>query len=401
MNFAEQLLLTLPLKDNSVIFDPWNGSGTTTRVAYELGYNAIGIDLNPSMVVAAKAAMLSVLETPSLESIAKSLADQTRKRGGLRHPGDPLLTWLAPQAAAIVRALENEINNTLISHDVYAKINSNEVLENVSPLAAFFYVALFRTVRQVLADFIPSNPTWIKKPKSPQQRKRPADATVLDAFVHEVNELSKKKFSARTHLVDVATNLTLQLGNAEKIPLADRAVDAIVSSPPYCTRIDYAIATAIELAVLRLDREEFDVLRRSLTGTATVGKKLEAIDTKWGETCTQFLKEVYAHSSKASRTYYYKNHLQYFHSLFLSIREISRVLKPNGHCILVAQNSHYKEIYNDVPTMIVEMANETGLQLTRRQNFSSARSMAGINGRSRKYLANRNTVESVMCFQAT
>lgn len=398
--FAKQLLLTLPLKKNAVVFDPWNGSGTTTRIAYDLGYNAFGIDLNPATVVVAKAAMLSQLEAPGLESIAKSIAEQSRKSGRLQCPDDPLLTWLFPKAATIVRALENEINNTLISHDVYAKINSNEVLENVSPLASFFYVALFRTVRRILSDFIPTNPTWVKKPKNQQKRKRPTEATILSSFVNEVCDLRRKTIFSKSQIVDGANSVTLRLGNAEKISLQNQAVDAIVSSPPYCTRIDYAIATAIELAVMRLGGEEFDVLRRSLTGTATVERKLEDVDNRWGGTCIRFLEEVYMHSSKASKTYYYKNHLQYFRSLFQSIREISRVLKPNGYCILVAQNSYYKQIHNDIPAMIAEMGNEVGLHLCRREDFSSARSMAGINGRSRKYIANRNTVESVLCFQA-
>ena len=34
-----------------VVLDPWNGSGTTTRTASQLGIGSVGFDLNPVMVL--------------------------------------------------------------------------------------------------------------------------------------------------------------------------------------------------------------------------------------------------------------------------------------------------------------------------------------------------------------
>ena len=70
-------------------------------------------------------------------------------------------------------------------------------------------------------------------------------------------------------------------------------------------------------------------------GTSTVGLSNHSVDPLWGKTCVRFLKRLYRHGSKASKTYYFKNHLQYFASLFKSIREISRVLKRRGKCVIV------------------------------------------------------------------
>ena len=42
-------------KKNSVILDPWNGTGTTTLCCFMLGIECIGIDLNPVMNVVAGA----------------------------------------------------------------------------------------------------------------------------------------------------------------------------------------------------------------------------------------------------------------------------------------------------------------------------------------------------------
>jgi hypothetical protein len=353
------------------------------------------------MVVVAKAAMLSQLESPSLLPIAKSLMEQIKGEGLSfdRFPGDPLLQWLAPESALSVRTIERAINHTFISNEAYVKLNINDALDKVSPLAAFFYVALFRAVRRLLVDFIPSNPTWIKKPKSLHQRKRPGYQKVWEAFISEVEHLANTGSTICAPPANKESDVVLRVGNAEQIPLSDHSVEAIVSSPPYCTRIDYAVATSVELAILGLNHGEFDSLRRSLTGTSTVGPMGAEVAPRWGPTCINFLNRLQCHPSRASKGYYYKNHLQYFSSLSRSLREISRVLKSDGYCILVVQDSHYKEIHNDVPTITAEMASENGLELIRRHDFSSSRSMVEINRQSKKYLQRRNTTESVLCFR--
>lgn len=395
--FAHEVLSSLPLAPGSVVFDPWNGSGTTTQIAYCLGHKAVGFDLNPVMVIAAKAGMLSQFECPSLLPIARSIIEHASFLDQIDE--DPLLQWLTPDSVCSIRRIESAINRILICNETYVKLNSNDAFEKVSPLAAFFYIALFRTVRCLLVDFIPSNPTWIKKPKNLWNRKRPSSQKVQEVFVAEVESLVRSGRILSSVTPAKADEVVLKVGNAENIPLLDRSVDAIVSSPPYCTRIDYAVSTSIELAALRLNRKEFDYLRRSLTGTSTVGSEKYNVDPRWGATCLSFIEKLHAHPSKASQGYYYKNHLQYFKSLSRSLNEISRVLKPQAYCVLVAQDSHYKEIHNDVPSMAVEMAAISGLELIKRLDFSSSRSMVGINGRSRKYLHSRKTTESVLCFR--
>ena len=272
-------------------------------------------------------------------------------------------------------------------------------MDLVSPLAAFFYVSLFRTVRKLLIDFIPSNPTWVKLPKTKLNRKRPSLDSIFTAFIEEVKILISRESSFEATSSDSESSIKLHIGNAENITLHDNSVDAIISSPPYCTRIDYAVSTTIELAVIRCEQREFDLLRRGLTGTSTVERNAPPVDGRWGTTCVNFLDALYNHPSKASKGYYFKNHLQYFASLSRSLSEISRVLKPGKLCFLVAQDSYYKEVHNDVPTITSEMASSFGLAVVRREDFRTSRSMVGVNLKSKKYLNSRNTTESVLCFQ--
>lgn len=392
--FAENLIDSMILKPESVVLDPWNGSGTTTSAARKYGLQSIGVDLNPVMVLVAKASQVSALDVSSLLPLAHAIVESISVgiEPAIHH--DPLGNWFMPQTAKSIRQIDIEINRALVSHQEYVHLDKAKSLQDLSSIAAFFYVALFRSVRRHSASFLTSNPTWTRKPDA-NDRMRVSKAILLQSFLSEV-----KKMAGRVSgiLLEDGQAMQIRLANAEALPLKSASVDAVVSSPPYCTRIDYAVATSIELAILRVGETQFDELRRALTGTSTVNKESGKINSLWGKSCTSFLESVYEHPSRASKTYYFKNHLQYFHSLYESIGELGRVLKPNAFCALVVQNSYYKERMNDVAEVVIEMGETVGLKIRRREDFATGRSMSGINAGAKKYLEKRVSIESVLCF---
>ena len=105
LQFAENLLRSLQLDVESTILDPWNGSGTTTHIANQLRIKAIGFDLNPAMVIVAKAALLSPREVPSLIPLARSIMEQAGKSGGKPAKDDPLSPWLHQGSAHYIRTI--------------------------------------------------------------------------------------------------------------------------------------------------------------------------------------------------------------------------------------------------------------------------------------------------------
>jgi hypothetical protein len=299
-----------------------------------------------------------------------------------------------------MRQLEGQINRTLVSSSGYASLVDARKVNEVSSLAAFFYVCLFRAIRRLLSDFVPTNPTWVKKPESAQARKNPSAETISAAFKAEV-DLGSCALQARKFMPPFEDDFaSVSLASSEELPVEKASVDFTLSSPPYCTRLDYAVATALELALLRFSNDAFDSLRRRLMGTSTVEAASPAPLMTWGATCFRFLETAYSHDSKASSGYYFKSHLQYFASLYDSLDELARVLKPRSHCVLVIQDSHYKEIHNNVPRIAVEMAEGLGFQLRRQVNFPTERSMVVRNTRARKYLEKRRVTESVICLES-
>jgi tRNA G10 N-methylase Trm11 len=395
--FAESLLRSAELDPGATVIDPWNGAGTTTQAASRQGIASIGVDLNPVMVLVAKASLLSPNDASSLVPLAHAITESVPSQSRGISP-DPLESWFIPKSASLIRQIEGEINRALVSHHGYAPLDNAESLADVSSIAAFFYVALFRTVRRQARGFAASNPTWTKKPDA-ANRLRPDRDTLIRAFLKEVESLASRIPSNAGFFQEDSKQAEIYLANAEALPLSAGEVDAAISSPPYCTRIDYAVATSVELAILRVGAAEFDSLRRLLTGTSTVEKDIEAVDPRWGACCAAFLQSVFDHESRASRTYYFKNHVQYFKSIYKSMGELGRVLAPGAPCVLVVQNSYYKEKMNDVAEIISEMGENAGLRLMRREDFPLSRSMVGMNSNAKKYLTRRTNVESVLCFE--
>jgi len=391
--FAERLIASARLNTASIVSDPWNGSGTTTAAAAGNGHDAFGCDLNPVMVLAARARMLSKREKHSLIPLAAGIADGSLSKATTHD--EPLTDWFNPSAAAALRNLELAIQALLVSNNASFRVLTAREIARISDLAAFFYVALFRTTRGLLTRFEASNPTWFKKPGSSSARLRSLPETISRLFRQQVKTMAD---AIPNDPLSKDSEVTITLNSSEKIPLEDEAVDFILSSPPYCTRIDYAFATRIELAVLGYRADEFDELRRSLIGTATVPKGTGEAQKNWGRTCTRFLERLKSHASKASATYYFKNHVQYFTSIYGSLGEIVRTLKKKGACVLVVGDSYYKEVHNDLPKIITEMNESHGLVLRRSEVFRHRQTMARVNPNVRKYRSRIDAAESVLCF---
>lgn len=390
-NLLSQLTQDTPL----TVFDPWNGSGTTTFSAYKLGFDAIGSDLNPVMLIIAKARLINSLDLGSLQAICQKIFHNTFKNiTPIFLENEPLCTWFTKESAELIRRFEHNINQNFINLDKYSVLTEDSSFNSLSTAGAFVYVILFKTIRRLLSSFIPSNPTWVKKPKSDFE-KISIHEDIFHKTFFQILDLTLESHTF-SNINPINEKLELHLNNSTNISLEDNSVDIILTSPPYCTRIDYAIATSIELSVIRID--DIRPLRDNLIGTSTIKKETVSKNSIWGETCNSFLEKIYNHSSVASSSYYYKNHLQYFDALYKSISEISRILKPNGLFIPIAQNSFYKEVNNDLSKIMTEMSENQGFNKIREEVFHSKINMSSINSKSNKYINKKQINESVLFF---
>ncbi|CAK7066529.1 MAG: hypothetical protein CITR_02948 [Citrobacter freundii] len=381
--FVKDVLHSCALGKSSIVLDPWNGAGTTTTAVNEAGLNAIGIDLNPVMCVVAKAKSASLQDVLKAYEKFKSLRVSVFKIQFSEK--DFLLNWFEYETAKYIRYLSITIIGSEFSD--LARLNVQRCV---------MLVALFNVVRDLVQGFVPSNPTWIKKAKTESEKIVADNGAVKKAILEYLVSI---KTSINEVKDECEGTLELFVASSKSMPIQSKSVDLVITSPPYCTRIDYGVATYPELSILLGDEpERIDSLRRQLIGRTTIDKNTTDLHFV-SEKSIEFMGAVERHDSHASSNYYLKNFRQYFVDMQVSVSEVARVIADNGIFVCVVQDSYYKEIYCDLSGIITEIAVENGFTLEDKKDFQAKNIMANIHSGTKKYRSKVTAIESVLVFK--
>jgi hypothetical protein len=404
VGFVEDITSHLNLSEDSILLDLWLGAGTTAEVAASKGFQLRGFDLNPAMLIVARARTVPTSMADQIPILTKCISRSyerclTSSSKLARQENDPLEQWLQPASAAAFRILEQLLEPSVIKREPSSVTPFWRRAGQTQPLLALFYVALFRSLRHFISEFQTSNPTWIKV-STGGERIQLSSQRILRRFRREIESLhSAIKLETKVMPPIGVRASVIKEASSLQLPIASNSVDATVSSPAYCTRIDYVRATLPELAVIGYPNGDvMRLLREQMMGTPTINPPQANNEITWGPTCASFLSAVKDHSSKASATYYLKYYRQYFASAFGSLREIDRVLKKSGRCVLVVQDSFYKEVHNDLPQIFVEIATGLGWSLKRKIDFQVKQTLAGVNPEVKSYRTSFQATESVLLF---
>lgn len=395
-NFVADIVAALP-GDAETVLDPWNGSGTTTAVSTAASLSSKGFDMNPAAVVIAKARLLQSDVAGSISSLTEEILSSASDDPDVPATSDLLHVWLSPQSVGHIRSLERRTFELLVTPE--GQDRAVDSVEDISALAALFYLGLFRMIRTLLVPFLGSNPTWIRRNISPRNRLRPRQETLHQKFRQAMEALTTLVEASSQEYSDKHCPSSIALGSSTDLPLETNSVDAVITSPPYCTRIDYVVATLPELAVLGLQVDELKTLRDKMIGTPTI--PAVELETDFLASCslgTQLLNDISAHESKASNGYYRKFFLGYLSGMNESLAEVNRVVRRGSPVVFVVQDSYYKEIRVDLASIIGEMAEAHGLYTVADHNFEviARRNYATINPRSRVYRDSTPATESVL-----
>jgi hypothetical protein len=388
--FVEDAIVALAVHGDHVVLDPWNGSGTTTAVANSLEIPAAGFDANPASVVVARARLLAKAVDSSLEPLARDLLAHSEKQhsGGDSADDDALSAWFDKPSANAIRSLERTIRDKL--SELGPDDDAATVADSLSTLASFYYVALFAVVRDLTTRFRTTNPTWVRSNAG-------AVVQVSGSEIARLFQIHVQHLKER--LNDAAKDAaTVKVGVSTALPLKDDSVDAVITSPPYCTRIDYIKSTLPELSVLGATSTELRALRDSMIGTPTMTEHPEKQweSDAWGKTAVTFATAVRNHASKASATYYWRYFAQYFDRLRTSIAEIDRAASDAAPMVFVIQDSYYKELRLDLAQVVAEMVLNLRPGMSTSRSEFVVRTRAAVNPRARKYRKDFTAVETVL-----
>jgi site-specific DNA-methyltransferase (cytosine-N4-specific) len=358
------------LEPGDWVLDPFCGSGTTVLEAAHIGWNAIGIDLNPLGVLIANAKITAFNASPTTlarqcEALAASLdplPDGSDWRSHLPEP-EHLENWFPVRVLEKLRAILKAI-------------------EAVRP------IALQDVFRVILSDICRDVSLQDPGDLRIRRRKEPADDyPAAELFLESMRAKVGAIVRARGHVQpQEGTTQFAILGDTRDaagvagVLLANRrrkAFDAAITSPPYATAMPYLDTQRLSLALLGMmgsrelrhgerqqigNREIQDKVRLSLEGeirenTAQLPDSVIAF-------CRRLL-QLADHTSHGFRrrnvpALVYK-YLSDMASMFASVL---RLVRPAGrYALLVGRNCtelRGEEVQIDTPQLLADIAASRG-----------------------------------------
>jgi len=387
------------LGDANSVLDPWSGSGTTTVTCLRRGLRSSGIDLNPAVTVMARARLNATSTRERLLELGERIVAQASKCLEWEGDGELLGQWMTRDAVARVHALRGAIHQVLNEPLSDTNASTDLGVDRLSPAACFFYCALFGSVRDLLARYGTTNPMWLKPPESRRNRIRPSSNTLEKGMVQQMRYL-EERLSLRREQAPRQLS-PFKTGNAGHTGLHDGSFDAVLTSPPYATRVDYVKGTLPELAVLGADQAYLRNLRKVSTGSPTVDGARARVAEVRSDSGRSVLSAIEAHESKGSLSYYLPWMANYLTSLQSGLEEIDRTVRSDGVVCIVVQDSYYKEVHVDLQRVVTEMFAEMGRTVSHRHDYSAPNPRRGsgtlLNGGAAKV----SSQESLLVFEGS
>ncbi len=346
----------LPLPRKAWVLDPFCGSGTTLLECAHIGWNAIGLDMNPLAVFIARTKVEALkLDSIVLQQEAAGLCrrlrvlsegldfgsaferrHRLRLETGCELPNRPYLErWFAPSVLVQLERLELEARR--LTHATVADL-----------------------ARLVLSDLLRS--VSLQDPGDLRIRRR-KDAkpnySVIPMFVGTFERRVRAIVSARAVLGEVRGFQVAAHADA-RLPLREqlhdaatpRAFDGVITSPPYATALPYIDTQRLSLAFLGLATEaELGGLERALVGSREIGKRergedeaqIQAGSDALPTSVVQFCRTALSLVRKGRDGFRRQNMpallFRYFHDMAQVFANVRHLMRPGaGFALVVGPN---------------------------------------------------------------
>lgn len=339
--FSQQLVKEIltnewRLPNNSLIFDPFAGCGTTLLSCQRLGFPAIGVDIMPLAVFASKVKLHTNYDVTRLR---QALSDILTK------PFSPTGESL-PKIRIIDLALPPETQEkALFYRDQIQAIPD-------APTRDFLMLGLLASLEE--ASYTSKDGQFLRLVKRPPKPIEAVFETKLQQMLSDV-----------TREVEQEPKAQIFIGDARRLPIQvlkyKGRVAGIITSPPYLNRYDYSRTYALELCLLYdeqgkpcvKDFEDLKNIRHSL-----LRSHIESRPALTDSVKVQALEEV-LNSLELKQLNNPRIPIMiegYFEDMNLAIGEMAKMLKPSGLVALVVDDVRFEGEIIPVDLILSEIA---------------------------------------------
>jgi DNA modification methylase len=354
------------LQSNSLIVDPFAGSGTALISANLFQFNAIGFDVNPLMTYISTVKttwnvnleifinIINIVGEQFIQKIKQNNPTSIKQSFFDFMPNKELNQWLGPSLQIEVNLLKNIIDEV-----------EDDKIKNLLLLA--LSKSCFEASYVALCPGTTFYPFRIKE-------------EFWDIFTKKVIQIYKDllliqkydNFGKSKLINDTCINASKYIKHA--------TIDFIITSPPYPNDLEYTRQTRLELYLLGFVKNMNDVkqIKHKMVKGST---KLIFKESNSEQYISKF-NDIKIVSDRINEQTKDKNWgfdyprmvKEYFGDMYLFMKEFYELLKPNANFLQVVGDQTIKGIYIPVCDILIEMAKEIGYKNCRKELFRIRRS---------------------------
>lgn len=359
-------------KEKGLVMDNFAGCGTLLVEATWMGLDSIGIEINPLSVLMSNVKCYSLSLSPEelkriidkyLRELHESLLSYEKQSTGLvllfapKYDRD-IIEKRKKEVPAIIKSMlkrSNVVDEILIAHELIKKVENKEIRD-------FLLLALSGTisdlVRRRRAEFFEVFSDRLK------------DLYLRIYTFHKLNRVLKIRLGkSKTYVADARNMSTID----------NETIDAIVTSPPYSTAIDYIKNDYPQLVLLNL--ADISWLEANMIGNPNLKAYPTSLYGEIRENNPEYAKlpssakeaitilKRYGREKQALRVY------KFFKDMYLALKEMHRVMKKGSKCVIIIGNNHFKVDKNYVEVKNDEVLKEIALDLGFREDKTIVRTL--------------------------
>ena len=342
-----RLLLNRYTKLGDLILDPFCGSGTLLVEALTLGRHAVGVDIDPLATFISRV-KATPIDPDKLQSAFSLLSEVIQE---IRRPNEQYDRFMFDDISESTFARSRrtlripEIPN--ISHWFrrYVIVDlarlKNAILD--APLSSGtrdFFLACFASIIRNASNADPVPVSGLEV--TAHMRRLDEEGRKIDPFALFERRV-RRQLIGMQQLWDASkdSNITVKRGDATQLRklIRKREFDALITSPPYNTSVDYYRRHMLEMYWLDLvtSHEERLELAPRYLGRSNVRTDHPALDTTFE---SSYVNRLIAHAGKISEARR-RTIVHYCASLQSALSEMSVLLRRGGVAILVVGNAKW------------------------------------------------------------
>ena len=369
------------LPSGSIVLDPMSGSGTVMRAAAEHGHAGVGFDMDPMAVL-----LTRVWTTPLDTSTLLAFATASVAKARALYLREVTLPWI------------DKDKETRAFIDFWFARKQKNQLRKLCSVLQERTDAVGDALRVVVSRLIITKERGASlagdvSHSRPHRIRETNDFDVFKEFGTAVRFIARRLQSEA-----LKGNVEMGLGDARRLDgVRASSIDAVVTSPPYLNAIDYMRAHRMALVWLGHRIGALRGIRSTSVGAER--KPEEDADLELARVLTAAIDPTGTLPERRRRMVD-----RYALDMGAIMREIHRVLKPQGKAVLVVGNSCHRGVYVENSQITRTAAEHAGLcfaDLTKREIPPSRRYLPPPTKGSISTLQQRMRTEAVMTFVKT